>query len=181
MLSVAVWHRAPELMKMHSSMEKELMTFYKSRRASIFSVRGPSPLLPLSAGMRVRERYLYDFKQLVCSTRVVNQTYRSALSHTDKSSVMQHQRMQVMRWYCAFVEKHMSKKKKKKSSSSISILSSPHYKADISKMALIINVVFILNIFLTIVDTQKCFSDSLRSSKGSFADITSSFLSLISL
>lgn len=46
MLSVAVWHRAPELMKMHSSMEEELMTFYKSRRASIFSVRGPSPLLP---------------------------------------------------------------------------------------------------------------------------------------
>lgn len=82
-------------MKMHSSMEKELMTFYKSRWASIFSVRGPSPLLLLSAGMRVRERYLCDFKQLVCSTRAVNQTYPSVLSHTDKTSVMQHQRMHM--------------------------------------------------------------------------------------
>lgn len=47
--------------------------------------------------MRVWERYLYDLKQLVCLTRVVNQTYPSVLSHTDKSTVMQHQRMHVIR------------------------------------------------------------------------------------
>lgn len=85
MLGAAVWHRAPHLMKMRSGMEEELMTFNKSRWASIFSVRGASPLLLLSAGMRVRERYLCDFKLLVCSTRVVNQTYPSGLSHTCKS------------------------------------------------------------------------------------------------
>lgn len=45
---------------------------------------------------------------------------------------------------------------KRTSSSYLPIISSPHYKVDISKMALSSNAVFILNVFITIVDTQWC-------------------------
>lgn len=118
--------------------------FNKSRWASIFSVRGPPPLLPLAAGMRVCERYLCDLKQLVCLTRAVNQTYQSVLSHTHKSHVMQRQRMQVIRRHCAFptfCERHDWKVGIYQS------MSFPHYKADMNKMAVSRNILCFLNLF----------------------------------
>lgn len=43
---------SPEMITMHAGMEKAPTTFYKDPLASraMFSVRGSSPLLPLSAG-----------------------------------------------------------------------------------------------------------------------------------
>ncbi len=74
---------SPEMITMHAGMEKAPTTFYKGPLASraIFSVRGLSPLRPLSAGVSVFRSQHHDFEQLVRPSRVSNQTYPSVLIH----------------------------------------------------------------------------------------------------